>query len=412
MQSQLEWSVLEGDEEEWLQRAGSPETAAASNGLPVYRDVPQRRSFTRRAVVIAAGVLLLVTILGFGAWYMAEQGIDRMEQEVANVVKLDTIHSHIERPQLRVQSAIQAVEFLDGNAMVQAMMTRTLPSGQPLVYLQTQFYTQTPYGWQRAAPMAAFWGPSQELYTPNLHFVFRRADRAAVERLAPELEALYTALRRALVQDLSAANDRLTVEIVPVRVYPDEQFTTGLMRLPSPLLYEWSYGYTAADLLGRLTRHALVAEMMDQTLRTLLIKEQWQPLAGKLRAWLHYTDALPLAPAAGTNPLPVTPAALAMRLADLLGCSRCPDPGIAIGMYGKKELAATQSLFNFIVATYGLDTLPVLLAGFARYDNWDTLSPAVFGVSADELETAWHAWMMPNMTNSLRHAKLGVSFTN
>ncbi|MFN8467678.1 MAG: hypothetical protein U0X20_19115 [Caldilineaceae bacterium] len=326
-------------------------------------------------------------------WSVLE--VDEVEQDVANVIKLDAVQAHSERPEEHEQTTVKTVEFLDGKAMVRAMITRTLPSGQPLVYLQTEFYAQTPHGWQRAAPVVAFWGASQELDTPNLHFVFRSADRAAVEQLAPQLEALYTALRRAFGQDLAGANDRLTVEIIPKRVAPNERFAAGSLRLTSPLLDDLNIGDAAADLLGHQARHVLVAEMTDESLQRLPIKEQWRPLVDMLRSWLHYSDTLPIAPPGGTNPLPATPdPANSARLADLLGCNPCADPSIAIGMHGKKELAATMNLFDFIVATYELDALPALLVGFARYDDWDTLSPAVFGVSADELEAAWHAWAM------------------
>lgn len=395
MQNQLEWSVLDVDEEEWQQRSGSPEPAAAANGFPVHEAVPQKRCFTRGAAVAAAAVLLLVAILGFGAWYKAEQGLNRMEQEVANVIKMDTIQAHSEQHGQREQTTVQGVEFLDGKAMVRAVVTHTLPTGRESVVLQTQFYSQTPRGWQRTVPVVAFWGSAQELDTPNLHFVFRQADRAAVEQLAHKLDALYTVLRSALGQNSSGADGGLTVEVLPTHVPPKERFTAGRLKLTSPLLNAVAFGDTAADQLGRQARQILVAEMMDQTLGALPIKDQWQPLVDKLRTWLHYSDMLPLAPPPNTNPLPViTGPVYSLRLTNLLGCSPCADSDLAIGAYGKKDSAAIMSLFDFIAVTYGLDVLPALLAGFGRYDDWDTLAPAVFGCSAGELETAWRAWMI------------------
>lgn len=58
--------------------------------------------------------------------------------------------------------------------------------------------------------MTAFWGEPQALDTPNLHFVFRSKDRAAVEQLAPGAETRYVALRRPTGQTLTAAGGRLT----------------------------------------------------------------------------------------------------------------------------------------------------------------------------------------------------------
>jgi hypothetical protein len=57
----------------------------------------------------------------------------------------------------------------------------------------------------------------------------------------------------------------------------------------------------------------------------------------------------------------------------------------------EQRAAAAEQLIGFIAATYGIDVLPKLLQGFAQYDDWETLAPAVFGVSAGELEAAWHA---------------------
>jgi hypothetical protein len=55
-----------------------------------------------------------------------------------------------------------------------------------------------------------------------------------------------------------------------------------------------------------------------------------------------------------------------------------------------RQMAAEQ-LVDFIAAQYGIDVLPQLLQGFAQYVDWEELAPAVLGVSAAELERAWHA---------------------
>jgi hypothetical protein len=39
-------------------------------------------------------------------------------------------------------------------------------------------------------------------------------------------------------------------------------------------------------------------------------------------------------------------------------------------------------LIAYIAGTYGIDALPKLLRGFAQYENWEELAPAVLGVSA------------------------------
>jgi hypothetical protein len=146
---------------------------------------------------------------------------------------------------------VETVELLNGEAMVQMLITRAFPSGKAVVQRQTRFYAQTPLGWERTEPVPEFWGEIQTLDTANLHFVFRSKDRTAVEQLAPGVEALYVTLQRATGQTLTAGG-RLTVEIVLHQVLPGEGFMNGRMRLPSPLLFDLS--------LGSHLRHCWLAE--------------------------------------------------------------------------------------------------------------------------------------------------------
>jgi hypothetical protein len=54
---------------------------------------------------------------------------------------------------------------------------------------------------------------------------------------------------------------------------------------------------------------------------------------------------------------------------------------------------ALATLIEYAVATYGRERLPALVAGLGQYDRWDTLLPAVFGVSAAEFEAGWQAYL-------------------
>ena len=54
---------------------------------------------------------------------------------------------------------------------------------------------------------------------------------------------------------------------------------------------------------------------------------------------------------------------------------------------------ALATLIEYAVATYGRERLPMLLAGMGHYDSWETLLPAVYGVSAAEFEAGWRAYL-------------------
>jgi hypothetical protein len=56
--------------------------------------------------------------------------------------------------------------------------------------------------------------------------------------------------------------------------------------------------------------------------------------------------------------------------------------------------AVLASIVDYGVATYGRQSLRRLLQATAVHDNWETLIPAVYGVSVEEFEAGWqaHIW--------------------
>jgi hypothetical protein len=61
--------------------------------------------------------------------------------------------------------------------------------------------------------------------------------------------------------------------------------------------------------------------------------------------------------------------------------------------YRSSEAVKLAVLVEYAVAAYGYEQLPVLLAGLAQHDTWDTLLSAVYGVSPSEFEEDWRAYM-------------------
>jgi hypothetical protein len=58
--------------------------------------------------------------------------------------------------------------------------------------------------------------------------------------------------------------------------------------------------------------------------------------------------------------------------------------------------AATVALATvaaYAAATYGPERIPILIGEASRHESWATLIPAVFGVSVDEFETGWRAYL-------------------
>jgi hypothetical protein len=57
------------------------------------------------------------------------------------------------------------------------------------------------------------------------------------------------------------------------------------------------------------------------------------------------------------------------------------------------RVVSLETMIEYVVATYGRGRLPHLMAALGEHASWQTLIPAVFGVSAVEFEAGWHAYL-------------------
>ena len=387
--------------------------AAAANGFPfsaapsATRTVDsvaaagdlRRLRIGRHSVPAGLAVLVLAMLVGYTVWRTAQAGIVRMQGDVANVVKLETIKTHGKQPERKLHESVQSVEFLGDKAMAAVVVTHTLPSGKVLVQTEARFYQQTPLGWQHTEPLAAFWGPTATLDTESLHFVFGEKDRAVVEEIAPAAEALYATLRRATGQD-PAAGGLLTVEIVPGYVAGNAQVEDGRIRLTSPLLYQ-ATPLSGAEALTLLLRRSLADQMLSAALSRTAVKAQWLTMVQAFGSWLAFSDAVQPASAGRLAALRRLRflAYGSLQLDNLLDGVVRYDPMIqSTRVYYQPDnphaleqrAAAAEQLIQFIAATYGIDVLPKLLQGFAHTTtgrHWRRLCSA----------SAQRSWRLPGM---------------
>lgn len=413
-ESKLDWSILEVEQEEWERRLAELDVAAA-NGFAVYPPAAAVGSGDRHTAVVARGLsvrcmlpfaaLLAVSLVGaalagYGVWRTAHAGIVRMEADVANVARLESVRARAEQGTRALQESVEAVEFLDNAALATVMVTRT-EGNELYVQPELRFYLQTAKGWQRSNPIARFWGPSETLDTAHLHFVFGRRDQAVVAAAAPGADATYVLLQRATGVDL-APGGRARIEIVPGSLPYTQQLDDGGLRLTSPSLYKVPDKERVA-VLGRQLRLALAKQLMAAVAQSSPAKPQWQPLVQALGSWLEFSTAIGFAPndaAAAIQRLMLRPLRSAWQLADLQGDILRYDPaaqGMVVytlageGEWQRQRAAAAVQLIDYIAKHYGIDVLPRLLQGFTRYEEWAELAPSVLGASAEELERAWHA---------------------
>jgi hypothetical protein len=414
-ESKLDWSILDVDQEEWERRLAELHVAAA-NGLRAYQPAAAVGPAAARTAIVpsAHGVrrvlpaLALLTVLlgvaagvaAYSVWRTAQTGIVRMESDVANAVRLEGVHARAEHGMLELHESVQAVEFLDNAALATVIITRT--EGSELrVEPELRFYVQTAKGWQRSAPIAGFWGPTETLDTAHLHFVFSHRDEAVVAAAAPGAEAMYVLLHRATGVALTPG-DLAPIEIVPESFVSTKQLGDGPLRLTSPSLYKVPAEERVA-LLGWQLRLAVAKQLTATAAQRSPAKAQWQPLVQALDSWSEFSTAIGFAPngeAAALYRLALRPLSHAWHLADLQDDVLRYDPaaqGMVVytlaseGEWQRQRETAAVQFIGYIAEHYGIDVLPRLRQGFTQYENWEELAPAVLGVSAAELEEAWHA---------------------
>lgn len=415
--SQLEWSILDVEQQEWDRQVAGLDVSAAANGFPVFvaaksaganrqngdRLAPRWHpiGIGRWVVLVGAAVLILSLVAGYAVWRTAQEGIVRMQGDVANAVMLETVRERTGQTALQIQEDVQKVTFKGDKAMASVLVTRRLPNGHAVVRPETQFYLLTPKGWQRTRPQAEFWGPTETLDTAILHFVFGIADRATVEQIAPGAEALYTTLRQATGEDL-AAGDILTVELVPDELLNDEHADAGSVRLASPAFADRGVPLPRGDIFVLLQlRHVLARRLLQAALQKSAPQAQWSTVVDAFGAWLQFSDAVQPSPPSELAALQRlgAGAAAVLRLEDLCDGEEQNTAAAQSGVYQTYAVVYTQGqrwaasvqLIDVLVGKYGINILPKLLRGFSEHNDWVTLAPAVLGISAGDLETDWRA---------------------
>jgi hypothetical protein len=229
--------------------------------------------------------------------------------------------------------------------------------------------------------------------------------------------------------------------------------------VPSPAVYQAPVELTDADLLAQSLVLPLLAQVLAQARERYAIGQPWQSLLDGLGLWQVWDLDLPLAswreevvkwiyvdwPATRPGQSVVLPAhhrelcavhRLWLRSPTQIGIPLlCADPDweawystplglreplirldqLAVSVPPDESLGplsssymphlgqtvALATLVEYTVATYGRERLPALLAGLGQSDSWDTLIPAVYGVSPAAFEAGWRVYLAERYAVSL-----------
>jgi hypothetical protein len=420
-------------EAEWLALSARP--AAPPDRHPAR--------LKRRLLWVLAGLLLATTTGGvYALEQTAQAGWDLLAAELQNAVAADAALAVSTRqtPVIRFPTAqMLQVEVHGAQAVVQAVVTQTLPSGELAVYQTTDFYREGEVGWVRTPPTPAQLGPLQTLATEYFQVRYYALDSKMVREVAPRLDALYLQACASFGLEPAALAHQITfmvttdpAEVAHVMVQPSG-WTIGL---PSPILLQLPVEETAADWLYASAAELLVSLVFEHTAPQPPTGEhsrRWQSLRDALRLWQvwqaggalaaqradvvrQFYGALPATPAYAAcrlSPLWQTTALLASNLCQELAIQGTARPPaqlemLAMHMYEGEfrdlapwgEQVALETVVEYAVARYGPERLPVLVQAMDRHTTWTDLIFTVYGVSAAEFEAGWHAYL---------HARYGVA---
>jgi hypothetical protein len=281
------------------------------------------------------------------------------------------------------------------------------------------------------------------LLTEHLRFDASGGDIAIVATALAEMEANYLDVFAAVglfpTHGEDAPDGRLLVALRGMGA-PVWGRAAGRVTLPSPTDLAAPAGTNRQELLRQAWQLALIDEVSRDVAEAYEIPPGWLPLLGGLRLWLLREGGGPVGVAwdevtarlYGAGGRHLTPndiaelcdqyAAWNLAPIDLsipLNCNAAVDGGAylislpvtlaALGLPETFENSFTQDsssgvmtstgrrvglalLFEYMVERYGGDSLPVLLGALARHETWDTLVPAVYGVSIEEFEERWQTW--------------------
>lgn len=230
--------------------------------------------------------------------------------------------------------------------------------------------------------------------TEHLRFVASRETTGFVAEILNESDTHYSQLRDQLRIPLSPDLAKPTI-FVDRMIHPDHRSIEGVkIYVGHPKFKANRYRLRESDALAQEVSDRLSQHLLDTAIHKRNIPLRWHAMAMALGAhlnlnggykptWQFESTFLAYRHQAQDHPLQLT-----QKVYHAVDNHLDPSPS-----YTAQAYQAANPLAEFIIDTYGHRTMPALLDAFEAYETWETLSPAVFGVSATELEEQWHAYL-------------------
>ena len=229
-------------EEEWLALDFTPSAT------------PQvHRRVTPRMWSLLGLLLVVISISVFALWRTAEAGWTQIETELRSAVEVDEMLSHQGRALPAM--AMETVAVHGAAALVQVVVTQTLPSGKPEAYQELRFFQQTDQGWMRSAADPALLGARRTLETEHFQIHYREIDAGAAHSLATRLDSLYEQIRVNFGVSQIARKDKISVEVATDKTAVGQslvrQASNYTIQIPSPVLFQVPVDPASEDIVDQ-----------------------------------------------------------------------------------------------------------------------------------------------------------------
>lgn len=252
---------------------------------------------------------------------------------------------------------------------------------------------------------------SQSLTTTYFRFQFAPEQAPAVYAVAARIDNVYKSLSDEWGMGRAPSEPQL-------RIIVGRPITASRSSATAETLFISADHLTPSDELAPATRLAyymlrwLIGRHLNKLMQARRIQPVWQPMLMGLQ---HYFAVPP--PITEESPTPENCAwwrALpTLPLDAVLDRDPVRQTWWSDALYleaDEHRIRSAERLTEYLATTYGQEHLLILPQAFSRYDTWEELSPAVFGLPASALAAAWHGYLAEHPKSLLAACEAGYYF--
>jgi hypothetical protein len=361
---------------------------------------------------------LAVLVIGYwgGQWLIgrAEENLGIVEAEITDAVILANEVRPPNLPALGADIAsewgdnVTLVELYFDTALVEVQISEPSEAWHEAPYRVARVLRQDSHGWQLIEPAHVFWSNRRTLETRYFQLTYSQRDASAVDKVAPELDAIYLRLRKDLALPAPAPRERVEIDIAlvegsAIRV-TDLSYRGNTLIIPPPDLVPRPLDISNTETLRQAITYSLAVKLFSEAQELSPVPCAWNAVAEGVALWLRWEGhTLPSRRRwlyesmvnEWSNPSSLP------RLDDLLSfpLSCSPPPSVLEAeilnsgrAMPRQELAST--LIEYLVANYGRQVAPNLLRDLGQFSDWDDFAEQTVGLSAEELQTGWQEYLV------------------